>query len=606
MKADKDNNLSGWNRQVRNIRFAISTSWNASQWLFIGNIFLYVVQGLMPILIAFIAGSLINSIVTYLSGDLVSTQPIYLLLVAAVVVQFLFNQSFRANQYLEEKLDLLVSRRLTSDLQVKFAELDHSYYEDSEFNKHLNKVVQNFHPINTYSMRLFRVLSSLVQLIASAIAIVTLHFALAIIIALAIIPVLRVEMRASKERWKVWDRVDADWRLRWDINWDILSLRSITEIKMFQVFKYLSSLWRRYFDKTTAVRLEVERRAQIRQFWASLLESVTQLGINIWLLMRVLSRQGFGIGDFEFYRRIVSDFSTAASRLVVGLQDISEGGLYVSDYLDLMATKPRILNQSTAIALNSDKLPSIEFKNVSFKYPGSNEFVLNDLNLTIQPGDDVALVGANGAGKTTLIKLLMRFYDPTEGEILIDGTNLRDLDLDTWHAQVGVLFQDFNRYPYLRVKRIIGMGDVSKLKDMPAIEHAAKEAGAHDFITQLKDGYDTVLTKSYRDGVDLSGGQWQKIALARAFLRNANILILDEPTSAIDAKAEYEIFKRINETQKDKTTIIISHRFSTVRNADKIYVIDEGKIIESGSHEQLMKNQGMYHELFESQAQGYR
>ncbi|HLC83974.1 MAG TPA: ATP-binding cassette domain-containing protein, partial [Bacteroidia bacterium] len=279
---------------------------------------------------------------------------------------------------------------------------------------------------------------------------------------------------------------------------------------------------------------------------------------------------------------------------------------YIDQYFELLEYPNSIILSNKPVTFDEQpKPPIIEFKNVSFKYPDSKRFILKNFNLTIGSGEKVALVGENGAGKSTLIKLILRFYDATEGEILINGTNIKEVDLKTWHQQIGALFQDFIKYQFTFKENII-YGDIAKRNDAVAIKEAIKKAGADSFLGNLPKGTDQIVGKTFEEGVDLSGGQWQKLALARAFFRDAPILILDEPTSAIDAKAEYEIFQKVGELQKDKTVIIISHRFSTVRNADRILVLEGGKIVEEGDHKELMEKKGLYEELFTLQAQGYK
>ncbi len=255
--------------------------------------------------------------------------------------------------------------------------------------------------------------------------------------------------------------------------------------------------------------------------------------------------------------------------------------------------------------MTGKKTPRIEFKNVSFAYPDTKGQVLRDFSLEINHGEKIAFVGENGAGKSTIIKLLARFYDVDSGVILINGKNIKDLNLESWYRYIGVLFQEFNKYEY-SVNENIYFGKVHEKYNEQEITRAATLAGAHPMIQKLDKGYQQMLGRMFEGGIELSGGQWQKVALARAFLRNAPILVLDEPTSALDARAETEVFGRVEKLAKDKTVIIISHRFSTVRNADKIYVIDNGKIIESGNHLSLMKLNGQYAALFNLQAKGYR
>lgn len=242
---------------------------------------------------------------------------------------------------------------------------------------------------------------------------------------------------------------------------------------------------------------------------------------------------------------------------------------------------------------------------MSFKYPGSDVFVLKDINLFIPPGESIALVGLNGAGKTTLVKLLTRLYDPSEGAIFLDGRDLREYDLTSLHQRFGVIFQDYGRYQF-SVRENIGFGQIGEVDNLPKVREAAERGGADKVVAELPDGYETILGRRWEKGLELSGGQWQKIALARAFMRDAEVMILDEPTSALDAEAEYEIYKRFRELMRGRIAVLISHRFSTVRMADRIVVLSEGRILEAGSHAALMQSGGPYAHLFNLQAEGYR
>lgn len=247
----------------------------------------------------------------------------------------------------------------------------------------------------------------------------------------------------------------------------------------------------------------------------------------------------------------------------------------------------------------------IEFRDVGFRYPDSDEWALRGVNLVIRPGEKIALVGHNGAGKTTLIKLLSRLYDPTEGSIIIDGIDIRDLDPGELQQRIGVIFQDFVRY-HLPVRENIGFGQIDALGDAERIAAAARKSGAQAVVEELPEGYETMLGRWFHDGHELSLGQWQKIALARAFMRDAEILVLDEPTASVDARTEYEIFQNFKTLTEGKMAILISHRFSTVRMADRIAVIQEGRIAELGTHDELLRREGTYAELFSMQAEGYR
>jgi ATP-binding cassette subfamily B protein len=277
----------------------------------------------------------------------------------------------------------------------------------------------------------------------------------------------------------------------------------------------------------------------------------------------------------------------------------------MANFFDFLGLEPRMKIASQQRKLSLPLRGGIEFRGVGFRYPGNDEWALRGVDLTIRPGEKVALVGHNGAGKTTLIKLLSRLYDPTEGGILIDGIDIRDLEPLELQQRIGVIFQDFVRY-HLPVRENIGFGQIDAMGDSERIAAAARKSGADTVIEDLPAGYETMLGRWFSDGHELSLGQWQKIALARAFMREAEILVLDEPTASVDAQTEYEIFQHFKELTDGKMAILISHRFSTVRMADRIAVIQEGRITELGTHEELLRREGTYAKLFSMQAEGYR
>lgn len=313
-----------------------------------------------------------------------------------------------------------------------------------------------------------------------------------------------------------------------------------------------------------------------------------------------------GIGQFTLVFQQTMNLAFSAEEMLNQYSSISVRTKYLDKFFEFMNTKRVINSPVKSVTIPEMPIPvEIEFKDVSFHYPGTQRDILKDFNLSIKSGEKVALVGENGAGKTTIIKLILRFYDVTEGEILLNGVNIKKVDLDKWRSSVGALFQDFIKYQFTFKENVI-FGNIHEQNNHQLFEEAIRRSGADSYVNDLPNKHEQVVGKMFDGGIDLSGGQWQKLALARAFYRDAPILILDEPTSAIDAKAEYEIFERVQKLQKDKTVIIISHRFSTVRNADRILVLDDGKIIEEGSHEKLMNENGLYAELFNLQAKGYK
>jgi ABC-type multidrug transport system fused ATPase/permease subunit len=300
---------------------------------------------------------------------------------------------------------------------------------------------------------------------------------------------------------------------------------------------------------------------------------------------------------------MIDQLSGNATSAVANFGEMYEHNLYIDHFFEIQEL-PRLIKESpNPVIFKNISSPKIEFKNVYFRYP-KGQLVLKNISFTINPGESIALVGANGAGKSTIIKLICRFYDVTSGEILINGVNIKNLKLSNWYEHMGTLFQDFVHY-YLTVRENIVLGNPSKI-DEKQIRAAAKKAGADEFIEKLPKKYDQPLGREYEDGEELSIGQWQKLAIARAFYRSSPLLILDEPTSAIDAEAEYEIFNNLEKAYKNKSLILVSHRFSTVRNANKIFVIEDGKIAEHGTHDRLIKLNGKYASMFNIQAKGYK
>jgi ATP-binding cassette, subfamily B, bacterial len=341
--------------------------------------------------------------------------------------------------------------------------------------------------------------------------------------------------------------------------------------------------------------------------WGVIGARIVQLGAFLYvqfLNLEAVLKGTLPIGNFTLLFQQTLSLAMGCEEMLDQYSSMSMRTKYFDRYFEFMNWKKLIQSPENPAHIPEKPLPPvIEFKGVSFRYPGTERWILKDFSLTISSGEKLALVGENGAGKTTIIKLLLRFYDVTQGELLINGRDIRTLNLPDWHKLVGALFQDFIRYQFTFRENVLLNADNSDERKM---KMAIEKSGAETFLKDLPKGYDQIMGKMFEGGIDLSGGQWQKLALARAFFRESPILILDEPTSAIDAKAEAEIFDRINTLEKDKTVIIISHRFSTVRNADRIVVLNEGKILENGTHKSLMKNQGLYAELFELQAKGYR
>ena len=311
------------------------------------------------------------------------------------------------------------------------------------------------------------------------------------------------------------------------------------------------------------------------------------------------------IGTLQFLTGAFSRSRGYIEKILSGFTDISDQAVFLKDLFEFLAMAPSVRSGPKAIPAPRPIRDGFEFRNVSFAYPGSDELVVKNINFHLHFSEKLALIGENGAGKTTLVKLLARLYDPTAGEILLDGVDLREYDVEDLRREIGVIFQDYMRYDML-VRENIGFGRIESRDDQARIVSAAEKSLAKRLVDRLPNGYDQMVGRRFEGGVDLSGGEWQKLALARAYMRDAQVLILDEPTATFDARAEYEVFQRFSDLTRGRMAVLISHRFSTVRMADRILVLAGGEIREQGTHEQLVALGGRYAELFELQAAGYR
>lgn len=424
------------------------------------------------------------------------------------------------------------------------------------------------------------------------------------LIALFLVPTLLGESRLAKMQWFVWDSKGDFRHIFWGLEYIVRQAKGQMELRSTQASQF--------------VREKINR---MNQHFYSEQESKYRNATRLLIPTKVLEVAGTAIGSVVVLRQLLGGtisleryfFLTGALLRVSGalnsifgtLSRLQESLLFADSYFNVVDIQPTITDKTDAVVLKRTTTPSVELQDVTFTYPGQAQPVFQNLHLTIKPGEHVALVGENGAGKSTLIKLLLRFYMPDSGRILVDGQDIKDIAIDSWYAQLATLFQDFNRYP-LSIAENIEIGRSSDKADASLLKKAGQFGSVDEFVKTYKHGWGTVLDSSFKKGVEPSGGQWQRVALARAFYRNANFIILDEPTSAIDAKAEYDIFNNIFEHYKNKTALIVSHRFSTVRRADRIVVLDKGVIVEEGSHAQLMKQEGLYYDLFTKQAEGYR
>jgi ATP-binding cassette subfamily B protein len=382
------------------------------------------------------------------------------------------------------------------------------------------------------------------------------------------------------------------------------SREAAKELKLFGLNKFLTGRFTHLSDAIYEENVELSRRRLIAGSFLSLIGTMGYYSAYAYVIWRTIAG-ALSIGTLTFLAGAILQASTNIQQIFSTLSSIADQALFLTDLLAFFEMKPTIQSKPNAIAAPRPIVRGFEFRNVSFKYPGSPRLILNGLDFHLRPGERVALIGENGQGKTTIVKLITRLYDPTEGQILLDGVDLREYQLEDLYREIGVIFQDFMRYE-MTARENIAVGRIDDLQNVSLLQTAAQKSLADQVIAKLPHHYEQMLGRRFDGGVDLSGGEWQKVALARAYLRDAQLLILDEPTAALDAKSEFEVFQRFAELTMGKMALFISHRFSTVRMADRIVVLEQGKIAEEGNHDQLARMGGRYAEMFEMQAASYR
>ncbi len=592
-----------------NIPKAFGLVWASSKWMTVVMVILTLGFALLPPAQAWIGKLIVDQVVALINinsdpmAGLQTMLPLLGLEFGLIVLGAVGSQGRTlAEHVLNSKLNL----HINSQIIRKALDLDLVYFEQAEFYDKLQNARRE---ADWRALRIvtgsFGLIQSTITLISFAVLLIRFSPWLTLILFGATLPSFLAQERFARMSFRMlsWRAPE---RRKMSYYEHLLTVDSyVKEIKLFGVGdnllnRYNTMFWK-FFNEDMA--LGVKRSAA--SVGLGLLSSLTYYGAYAWIVLRTVG-QSITLGDMTLYLSVFRQSQGTFAALFGGVAELYENSLFMSNLFAFLDLKPQMAPAADAHPVPTHLKQGVEFRNVSFQYPGRKEYALRNVNLKIRPGEKIALVGTNGAGKTTLIKLLTRLYDPTEGQILVDGIDLREYDLTQWRNKIGVIFQDFVRY-HLTANENIGLGQVDALEDHPRIIQAAEKGGADTMLRDLPEGYETMLGKWFKDGHDLSGGEWQKVALSRAFMRDAELLVLDEPTAALDAQQEYQIFQRFRELTADKMAILISHRFSTVRMADRIAVISDGTIAELGSHEELMAIEGgTYQHLFNIQAQGYR
>ncbi len=600
-------------KKIAEVRESVDTSlrllkliWTIDPKLVSLSLVAILIPAVIPFINIYIYKLVIDLVVKIVSGSQVfDPSKFYPLIFYRVLTLFIQSGAFDTQRFAQRLLWTKVPVHLNDLVFRKVSSLDIYYFENDKFRDLIEKVREAAadRPQRLIN-NLFFGFQSALQLIIAFVSLANLNWVFAVVISMVAIPEFIDQTLKSKLGYGIWD-AEGPLRKRFGyLSHIIQHHKEVKEVKMFglasRFLDEVKEIHQKFYDDNK----ELTKKSYFSGLVFNGFSTVVFIGIEVFVIFQALGKK-VTVGDIGFYTGVVTNFQNGLGGLLRNFNEVFDSSLYVKSIFEVLDAEPILKRPENPVKLELKNPPIIEFKDVEFIYPDTTLKILKGFSLTINPGEKIAFVGENGAGKSTIIKLLARFYDVTAGEILINGVNIKDLDLDNWYQYLGVLLQDFNRYED-PVKDNIYFGNVDSPFSINEVVTAATSAGAHPMINKFEKGYEQMLGRMFEGGLELSGGQWQKVALARAFFRNAPVLVLDEPTAAIDAKAESEIFNKVEKLSKDKTVIIISHRFSTVRNADKIYVIDNGKIVENGSHEQLMKLDGQYASLFKLQAKGYQ
>ncbi len=580
--------------------------WQASPVVLFVMIFTSVFNGIMPVLTSLVGKELINSLAKAYNGEITAFTVIVSLLVLQFAYLFISDIVGRISSMIMRICGEIVSNHIKLKIIEKSKQIDISSYDSPEFYEKMENANREA------GTRPISVLSSFFSIFSAVISIVSFIAILFAISPWAPLVMIAVSAPSTVVSF-VFRRKNVDFMFRRSKERRQMSYYSETivnkdlakEIRIYDLADVFKNKYQAVFKKY----YKGLKKLIMSEFFFNLLTGIIAIAANCALFVFIANGVFDGkyqVGDYSLYTGALITISSKVALIITTTASIYEGTLFINNMIAFMKEEQRIKP-----IIDPPRIPKrhtsheITLENVSFRYPGTDKDVLKNISLTIKPGSTVVLVGLNGAGKTTLVKLITRLYDPTEGRILLDGHDIREYDLSALYDMYGIIFQDYGKYA-VSVSENITFGDINKPVDKSSVEYAARKSGADDFINALSAKYDTPLMRYFEDnGIELSGGQWQKLAIARAFYGDSDILILDEPTASLDPMAEAEVFNRFDELRNDKTSVFVSHRLSSATTADCIIVIEDGRLAEMGSHRELMERRGKYYELFSTQAKRY-
>ena len=588
--------------QALRVDRAIRLVWKASPAWTMASFALQVIQGVLPLAALYLMKLIVDA-VTFSINTPDKTQAfkqIVLLIVIAAGVALLSALCQLLSNLINEAMSLTVSDHVFDILHAKSVEVDLEYYENPQYFDTLHRAQQEgpYRPAGIVH-DLVRLGQNSITLLAMAGLLLSLHWGVACILFLAVVPGLFVRIKYANRMYQWHQERTQTERQALYINWILTGDIHAKEVRLFGLGDLLIERFSKLHTKLRHEKLAIGKKRSTADFLAQASATIAVFASFAFITYRTIHGQ-ITLGDMVMYFQAFQRGLSSMRDLLGGMATLYENNLFLSNLFTFLNLKPRVLEAPGPLPVPRPLQKGIVFKNVGFQYPSSKRKVLEDVSFTIAPGETVALVGRNGCGKTTLAKLLCRLYDPGQGEITFDDTDIRQFEILSLRRSISVLFQDFVKY-YLSAKENIWFGNVEQPPAEERIVAAAQKAGVHELIESLPQKYDTLLGKWFENGEELSRGEWQKIALARTFLRKSQIILLDEPASSLDPRAEYEIFCKFKDLTAGKTALFISHRLSTVKMADRILVMARGRIAESGTYEELLQKKGSFAHLFDTQ-----
>lgn len=589
-------------RALRNIPPLLSIVWSSGPRVVTASLLCRLSGALIPLAMLAVSKQILDGMQAHFAGRALPAGFWYLV-AAEFLLAVLGSLIGRSTGYFDGLLADRFMRYVSLRVMRHASQLDLASYEDPAFYDRLERArVQGSDRI-AMVQALGTVAQQAIMAVSLSAGIIWFSPWLLVILVLAVVPAFLGESHFAFEGYSLNIRQTPVRRQLDYLRTLGASKESAKELKLFDLGGYLSSEYSRLSDQIYDENVQLAGRRLRSGAFLSLLSTGAYYGAYAYVVYRTVTGT-LSWGSLQFLAGALAGASSNIQNIFSTFSSIADQSLFLTDLVEFLRVKPGIGSKPNALPAPRPIRDGFRFESVSFRYPGSGRLVLDRLDLRIGPGERIALVGENGQGKTTIVKLLTRLYDPTAGRILLDGVDLREYSVEDLHREIGVIFQDFVRYE-LTARQNIAMGRIGTTVES-AILNAARNSGADEVIARLPNGYSQLLGRRFEGGVDLSGGEWQKLALARAYLRDAQILVLDEPTASLDARSEYEVFQSFAELTENRMALLISHRFSSVRMADRIIVLENGRIAELGSHEQLIALGGRYAEMFELQAASYR